>query len=330
MNLTKKLLGYLHRVFDKDPVAFLALRLRYAGTGMTWSISDGVLTTTVTGGAGASLTVQLADYTVSSLVNFLAAQSGYTVEYANTSELSQLSARVLLDADGDQDVSNGDHLRGYTSLLWAYLEPFSVELKEADHQIDEALVQMNMLAAEANWLDEWGGYYGIPRITGELDPVYANRIIVEVLRPRGNNIAIEAVARELLGQPVIVNDVRLWTPTLPIHDGASDHDSTEFYDAAETPIYGLFDVDYIYNLESGDDVSEYAIKLAAIVEKMRDAGTHLRAMNLQSSQLSDTATIEPTDSASISITYGVMHNSLITYSSLTTYSGISTAGESLS
>ena len=331
MRLTQKLLGYLHRVFDKSPKPVLALRLRYAGTGMQWAVSDGVLTTTVTGGPGAALTVNLADYTVRTLVSHLAAQPGYSIEYAGAAEVLDLSARALIDAEGDQDASNGDHLYAYTSLLWAYLEPFAAELKEIAYQIDQALAQMNMRQAEAEWLDEWGGYYGIPRRVGEVDADYANRIIIEVLRPRGNNIAIEMVAKEILGQGVTVKDVRLWGAAFPKYDSVISHNGAELYDAALQPIYGLFDVEYVYNLESGADISEYALKVASVVNSLRDAGTHLRAVNLMSSQLNDTVdTGTWSDGASLEVTYGVPYDGRVTYDGLATYSGISVVSENLS
>ena len=100
MKLTKKLLGFINKVFDKDPAPFLALRLRYVGAGMTWSVQDAVLRTTPSGGLGAPLVIDLRAYRIGELVNYLAAQTGYTVEYVDLSELSQLSAACLLDEIG--------------------------------------------------------------------------------------------------------------------------------------------------------------------------------------------------------------------------------------
>lgn len=58
INTIDKLLGYLHKVFDKDPEKQLAMRFSYDGS-MTWAVSDSLLTTTVSGGAGKNLAVQL-------------------------------------------------------------------------------------------------------------------------------------------------------------------------------------------------------------------------------------------------------------------------------
>lgn len=321
--LTDKLLGYLHRVFDKDAHAFLALRFRYDGA-MAWRIEDNTLSTDVVGGSGVSIEVDLSQHTLSSLIEILAEQPGYTVEYFDPG-MEHLSSCVLVSAIGNQDDSNGDHLYGYTSLLWAYMEPFAVELREADYQIGQAIAQMNLRKAEADWLDEWGTYYGIPRVSGELDPAYANRIIVEVLRPRGNNVAIEIVARELLGQPVVVNDIRLWGPATPSYNGVYTYNGAQNHNASASSVYGLFDVDYVYNLESGEDVSGYAAALADIVERVRDAGTHLRAINLLSSQISDTSSVTPVDSASITATYGIRYDGSAAYDGVAPHSGVSSA-----
>jgi hypothetical protein len=289
MLLTDKLLKYIHRVFDKESQSFLALRLRYPAGTLTWEVSDGVLSTAVSGGIGAALSVDLSDYTVSELVEYLASQPGYEVPYSNTGSNSSLSARVLVDGSGDQDSSNGDHLYGYTSLLWAYLESFSVELSEASTQIDNAITQMNSREAEGDWLDEWAGYYGVDRETGEEDADFANRIIVEVIRPRGNNVAMADAIGEVLGQSVTVTDVTLWGETFPLHNSAITHDGTEEHDASALPVYGMFDVDYSYDLLSGKDMTEYVAVVKALVDRMRDAGTHLRALSLKASSISDTA-----------------------------------------
>src|SRR5690349_16509116 len=118
MRLVKKLLGYLNRPFDKDPDDFLALRLRYDG-GMTWQIADCSLTTVVTGGTGAAITVDLQQYNITQLATYLNSLPGYAVVFVDTSENALRSARCLLDGSGDIDKSNGDHLRGYTSDLFA-------------------------------------------------------------------------------------------------------------------------------------------------------------------------------------------------------------------
>lgn len=57
----------------------VALEVGYAGTTATLSISGNTLTTTVTGGSGANLSIDLTQYTtVTDLATFISAQTGYT------------------------------------------------------------------------------------------------------------------------------------------------------------------------------------------------------------------------------------------------------------
>lgn len=297
MRLTQKLLAYLNRVFDKSPAQFLALRLQYAG-GMTWQVADGMLTTTIVGGPGQPLAVDLTQYTLGQLYAFLAAQPGYSVAYGDQSALSPLSSRVLLDGTGDISLSNGDHLYGYTSLLWSYLEAQAVELQAAENQIAEALEQMSTKTASNEWLDEIGGYYAVPRMQGELDASYGPRIIAEVLRPRGNNVAIEAAIKVFTGQAAKVTDVTLYGSVFPLYNGAIKRNSAYHYNATRAPLYGLFDVEYGYNFETGSDITQFAQTVSGLIGRLRDAGTHLRSLLLRGSNMADTLAA-PDDTAAV-------------------------------
>lgn len=295
MKLTKKLLSFLHRVFDKDPAPFLALRLNYAGGTMQWSIADARLTTTVNGGPGTNLSIYLPSHTIISLASYLAGQSGYSVSYVDNSELALLGAAVLMDGGGDQALSNGDHLYGYTNVLWSYMEANARELGTASDQIDQMLLQMNTKTASLIWLDELGGYYNVPRQQGEADTPYSLRIIAEVLRPRGNNVAMESAISVYTGQPVTVQDVTVYGQNPPLYNGSFNHDGSQHYNATSGPQYGLFDVQYGYDILNGGDIASFAQNIRALVDRLRDAGTHLRALSLQGSGIGDDYTSPPTD-----------------------------------
>lgn len=297
MRLTKKLLSLIHRVFKKDPGQFIALRLRYSTGAMTWRVRDAVLTTVVSGGPGQSLTVDLTQYTVAGLVGFLSSQPGYSVVYVDGSELAGLSARVLLDADGDIEKSNGDAIHGYTNVLFSYLEALAVELGAAEVQIGEMVKQMSTKTANAEWLDELGGYYGIPRLQSEQDTSYGPRIIAEVLRPRGNNVAIEAAIKVYTGQVAKVTDVVVFGSPTPAYNGTVTHNGAVTYNATSKPRYGLFDVEYGYDLINGGSITEFAQVVRDLIDRLRDAGTHLRALSLTGSSMSDEFAFSPTDGA---------------------------------
>lgn len=261
MSLTQKLIGYLNRVFDKDPQKVLALRLRYSGPSMTWQVANGVLTTSVAGGPGVGLRVDLAEHTIASLCSYLAQQPGYSVAYQDTSTFSGRSALVLLDGAGDQDQSNGDHFYGYTSVLWSYMSAVANELALIRAAINEALLQMAANTASGEWVDEHGSYYNVPRKPSETDSAYASRIVTEVIKARGNNVAIGGAIRETLGADSV--DVEDVGTTQTAADG--------------TKSYGLFDVTVQADVNTPIKLGEGDVAIQ-IIEIMRDAGTHLRTL----------------------------------------------------
>lgn len=296
MRLTQKLLGFLNKPFDKSPDSFLALRISHVGGAMTWRVRDAMLTTVLPDNSvGVGLSVDLTQYTVASLVNFIAAQPGYLIEYGDQSELSLLGARVLIDGAGDIATSNGDHLYGYQNFLWAFMESSANELALAEVQIKQMLLQMSTTTAEGEWLDEIGGYYGIPRLPAELDDAYGPRIITETLRPRGNNVAMEIAIRDFTGQVAKVTDVTLYTSGTPLYNNTILYDGTFTHSAGSNPVYGLFDVEYGYDLINGGTIGAFAQQVRDLIERLRDAGTHLRALSLTGSALVDTFTNPPTD-----------------------------------
>lgn len=259
MKLTKKLISFLHRVFDKDPVPFLALRLGCDGTGLTWGIADGYLTTTPVGGTAAPLLLDLRQYTVATLAAYVAMRPGYSVAYVDSTSLVNLGAAVLLDGSGDIMQSNGDHLYGYTSVLWSYMEANSVELEAAGTQIEQMLLQMSTTTAGDMWLDELGSYYKVPREQGEADAQYGPRIIAQVLRPLANNVAIENALRVINGGlPATCDD----------------------YDTIVNGSYGLFDVDLEVSLDLLASTVYASLMLSVVdtITRMRDAGTFLRRL----------------------------------------------------
>ena len=272
MKLTSALIDRLHRVFDKDPAPFLALRLRYAGTGMTWRVSEGFLTTAPTGGVGSPLSVDLAPLTLSGLAAYLATRPGYTVEGLDTSRAG-LSAMVLLDGAGDQAVSNGDHLFGFTSLLWSFMLACARALTELTANVALAPAMMATVTAEGEWLDQLGGYYNTPRRSGESDAAYGPRIIAETVRPTGNNVAIERALEAALGCVATVTDVDLFSSAYAKYDGSFNHDGSHVYDTVAHPYYGVFDV-ALAGVGAGGTAAIAAAR--PIIAAMRHAGTHMR------------------------------------------------------
>lgn len=90
--------------------AAIALEVGYEGTTATMDISSGTLTTTVTGGSGSNLSVELEDYaTIQDLADFINSQTGYTASAGSTSVQSDTGA---LDEVSSLDIaSTGANLK---------------------------------------------------------------------------------------------------------------------------------------------------------------------------------------------------------------------------
>lgn len=293
MRLTQTLLGRLYRRISRDPLQFLALRLVCDGSDLTWQVQDDVLTTAPVGGTAQPLTIALGDYTIASLVAFLAGQQGYSVLYANTSSLAALSACTLLDAVGDTNASNGDHLYAYQSRLDAILNTVAGPLKAAHQAIFAMPAEMSTTTADGTWLDYLGGYYDVPRLIGEADAQYGPRIIAEVTLPKGNNIAIANLLTASTGQPNEVVDVIAYGPGQTF-DGSITFDGAQDYDSYAPPIYGLFDVTTGFDILGATDPASFSDMIRNLVQRVRAAGTQMRALALQGSTITDTYA-SPTD-----------------------------------
>ncbi len=197
----RRLLKYPHAaVFDESPAAELAFRLQHPD-GAKWTVGDRVFTATA---GDLEVTHDLRLFTVDTLITQLIAD-GFTI-VSPSSRFTGVSARVLVDGSGDQLVSNGDHVTGFTSLLWVLLNGYAGEVLDAEYQVIQALLQMVITTASGQWLDLWGTLYGVPRLAGESDLHLAQRIPKEAFRLRNNAHAIELAIRDALGYDVRIEE----------------------------------------------------------------------------------------------------------------------------
>lgn len=285
MRLTQRLLSYLYSAFDKDPDAFVAFRLWSDVGVLSWAVADRQLTVSVDGVEDAVF--DLPGLTIAGLVAALKATPGYVVADAVVDERANMAAHALIDGSGSVSDLNGDRLRAYQSLTWAYLDACAVELTGLSSTAGNAPLQLATASAEGEWLDEIGGYYNVARLVGERDADYGPRIIAETIAPKSNNVALEIAIARAFGQDATVTDVRVWGAAFPLLNGAISLDGTHQLNAAAQPLYGLFDVAVSFDLEGGSGVDEFKVRLKAFVDRVRAAGTHLRALELTGSQLSD-------------------------------------------
>lgn len=198
----QRLLRYPHAaVFDKAPGAELALRLRHPG-GSSWRIADHVLTAE----AGGQTFLYLLDtMTVGQLADRLR-DDGFDVPLVSA-DFVDASAMVLVEGrGGDQGGANGDHVNAYTNLLYAILNGYGREVRDAEYAVQQALRQMVITQAEGEWLDLWGTLYGDQREADEADADYAQRIPEEAFRLRVNAFAIEDAVFAKTGYRITIDE----------------------------------------------------------------------------------------------------------------------------
>lgn len=192
---------HFHSAISTDPLPVVALRIGH-DDGLSWVVGS-ELTVTV---GGISSTYSL-DVTISELADLLQSD-GIDLLYQNSS-VGHLSARALLRGTGDAAQSNGDHLRAHSALLWAFLGAYAAELDQALVQVDEGLQQLFLGSADAEFLDYWGDYFAVPRLTsGE---VWGLRPNVALLESRAATVSafvsVEHVADLVAGPFIFLNPV---------------------------------------------------------------------------------------------------------------------------
>ena len=226
--MRERLIGNLYRAFDQDPAAGLALRLQAPG-GLAWRVANRTLTLEHEAG-GLIGEVDLAGKTIAEVADLMPGL-GVTVGYESV-EFGARAADSLLAGDGRESASNGDHLYLYDTLLWALCDAYASELETADAMgIVEGLKQAYLHTAAGGWLDYWGSYFGVWRETSENDADYLDRIIVEVIRPRNNAVAIESAIRDIVGVEVYLREPwkEIFTLNYSALSGAHHFQDGNFY-----------------------------------------------------------------------------------------------------
>lgn len=283
MKLTRRLLNYLYRAFDKDPDAFTAMRISSTAGVLSWEVADRTLTVFINGEADHS--VSLAGLTIAGLAANLAGR--YTVQDVISDGRAGLTAATLIDGAGSVSDLNGDRLQAYQSLTWVFLDACAGELDGLSASADAAPAQISTGSAEGEWLDEIGSYYAVARLDGETDAAYGPRIIAEVIAPKSNNVALEIAIKRAFGQSATVTDVREWEPAFPLLNGAITLNGAHLLHATATPRYGLFDVTVGYDFETGPEIDSFRSQMKAFIGRVRAAGTHLRALDFSSGDVAD-------------------------------------------
>lgn len=282
MKLASKLISYLGSAFDKDPVQAVALKFSYDGN-LNWKITDNVFTTTVSGGTGVSLALTLSDYTITELSDYLSSQAGYTSTYVND-DISSLSAITVMDGSGVQG-DGAISLLAHQSLLWLWFDVIAKELAVAALSVTEMIKELVVGTSSTDWLNEWGDFYGIPRITDESNALYATRIASEVVGVNSTNLALEKKILDQAGMQATVSDIDWWYNAQLVNDlgftslapGDPPAGGYPYWglDINDNPVVCSFAVILgVVNVGALDPVTVATIK--NIVNKYKAAGTHGR------------------------------------------------------
>ena len=313
--LTDKLLKWVYRALNKDPQSYIAFRAQHVDGHFSYEIVGYTITCYVDGAQ--VFNDDLSNYTLLGICEAIGSLTGVSIVFRLDSASMSISARVLTEGSGDQAQSNGDCFYAYNSLLWMYFDAVGDALVKAGLDIEAMIQQMNMKTAEDVWLDYWGDQFGVARENGELDAAYSTRIVVEVLRPRGNGKAIEAAFFERFGQRAQVVDVSAYRGLFNSYDGTFNHDGSKEYDGVTASIYyGLFTVVIGYDILGADSPNDFATTVRAFVEKFRDAGNQMQSLGLSGSLIidaypgSESETVAAAVSLGLADTYSVESESM--------------------
>jgi hypothetical protein len=306
--------SWLDRLFRRLPVpawspdgqGLLAFAIGCDGTLLTWSVTDGVLTLSPTGGTAQPASIALAGVaTIAALVTQLGGTPGYLVTSGAGAPYNLLAALALQNGSGTTADTNGGNILLATSPQYQVLQAIGAELAAAEAQIPELPPQMSTTSAVGPWLDYLGGFFAVPRVTGERDALYSVRIIQETIRPKTNNTSMARALTAYTGASAQVTDAVNYVgePNLLNASFALDGSHT-LSGGIFVTVGGFFDVEAGYDLVPGDFPPNLAAELTAYINRLKAGGTQLRNLTLAPlSGLSDQAPV-PSDTAdSLSISY---------------------------
>lgn len=282
MILTSKLIGRLNRVFNRTPVPAFAMTVTCDGTALAWSLVDYELTLTPTGGTAQPITIGLAAANMQSLAGYIGQQAGYSILVQPPAAVERISAYALLDGSGASVNGGGVALYAYTNPAWAWLDSAAWELKLAATAVAALPGEMAVPTADGEWLDYQGFVYGdVSRYPDEPDAPYQQRIIGDALRPKCNNIAIQAILQQYSGNPASVVDTPI-SKGLFTYNGQYQHNGAEVYNQPNGgTAYGLFDVTVIYQASVvGVTQAAFQVAVTALVNGARAGGTQMRNLTI--------------------------------------------------
>jgi len=271
MRLVNKLVDAVHHAFDRSALPTDAITAQPNQDGVGFALQDDVIQVTV----GSLMVDQIPvdGKTMQDVAAVLAAYCGIvTVASGQETRAARtlVAARETLDDDGARQVV----LSSYTSPLWMLMDAFAVELEAARQAVYAMREQLFLQSAGADWLDEWGGYFGLKRFSGEPDYEFRQRITVSIFRQKCNNVALEIALAHDAGIDVSVVD-------------------------RATP--GVFGVTLPFDLLGAGQPDAAIEKMIALINGIKAAGTQLGDVSLTDSVITDTVKDSLSDGLTVTI-----------------------------
>ena len=96
-------------------------------------------------------------------------------------------------------------------------------------------------SSTGEWLDEWGSWFGVPRLLGEKDELYRNRILAIATKPKNTAPALIEAVRTYLDEPNL--NVIVYEPYLNIRKfNISTFSGEDKYQDAVYQRFGVVDI----------------------------------------------------------------------------------------
>lgn len=228
IDLRKKLIDRLHRVFDKNRRSMPVVSIQYTGTRCEISISSENIY--IASNEGTALYQFDNATTINDLITEI---NSYGILSASiiAEEYGLLLAKgFATDTIVATDATTLDYP---TSKLWQEMQTAAFDLEDQAARIQSAEQQMYFHSSDSDWLDYWASnFFGIERYSGENDSEYRYRAVKELLRPTQNNIALENIVRDALGIDARILDAQKYTDEIPSPFTASDANNRFLLDMA--------------------------------------------------------------------------------------------------
>lgn len=262
----KRLLSHLHRaVFDTSAEEVRLFRVSKPQSGLSFTVSEDVLTVTVLPAGTFKFTYSLEALTVGQLASALVLD-GFTVTGLRAS-LADRNARILLEGVFTSEPGNELAVMGFTDDLRVIMGAYATMIRDARAAVAEALSQMVIGTSSGTFLAYWGKLFGIVRPAGMSDPDYAKLIPKEAFRIRVNAYAIENTIKDLTGYEVTIEEP--WTDIFRLDYSRFDSDAM-FYDQNSVGYFLIKPVSY-----QTIPPQDWTEKIIPIIERNKAAGVDI-------------------------------------------------------